>query len=560
MAYTVLARRYRSQTFDDVVGQEPIASTLKNAISSGRIHHAYLFTGTRGVGKTSMARILAKALNCTGPKGKNDQPVLEPCGKCTSCTAIARGDDIDVIEIDGASNNSVDDVRDLISNCAYRPARSRFKVYIIDEVHMLSPAAFNALLKTLEEPPEHVKFIFATTEVNKVLPTILSRVQRFDFRNIPTTRIADHLKEVLKTEKIKADDPVIWQVAQQGNGSMRDALSLLDRLLATGESPITTQILEQMLGLPDSQIIFDLVDAIAEADPAKTLTQTHELLNRGIAVDQFLHSLLDHLRNLMLVATCGTDNDLIELDDAAKENAKTQSAKFDLPALVHMIALVENIQRTIKLSSTPLALLDATMVRLSLAEHFASIAGLAAAARKLPPGSSINIGTDAEKKKLTRDQITITPGANAANMPTSNRPAPPQRQSPPPRQPAPPPQRQSSPRNKTNEVPAFMRDRQPSNPGPNPGTNPNPGSGSNPNNNRQSSSPPPSSKRGPTQAERDDAINQPIAKQVMDLFNARLTDVYPNPQKPTPTPDPDTPASPQNADESDNPTEPDTNS
>ena len=186
MSYTVLARRYRSGTFDEVIGQEHVAQTLKKAIESGRIAHAYLFCGTRGTGKTSMARILAKALNCE----KSDEPTTKPCGKCESCLAIARGDDIDVIEIDAASNTGVDNVRDIIENAQYRPARSRFKVYIIDEVHMLSKSAFNALLKTLEEPPEHVKFILATTEPEKVLPTILSRCQRYDFRNIPTREIA----------------------------------------------------------------------------------------------------------------------------------------------------------------------------------------------------------------------------------------------------------------------------------------------------------------------------------------------------------------------------------
>src|SRR5579862_4594166 len=205
MAYTVLARRYRSQTFDDIVGQEHISLTLKKAIESGRISHAYLFCGTRGTGKTSTARILAKALNCL----EFDGPTATPCGKCNSCVAIARGDDIDVIEIDAASNTGVDNVREIIENSQYRPARSRFKVYIIDEVHMLSKSAFNALLKTLEEPPSHVKFILATTEPEKVLPTILSRCQRYDFRNISSKEIAAHLKEICRKEKISAEEDAL---------------------------------------------------------------------------------------------------------------------------------------------------------------------------------------------------------------------------------------------------------------------------------------------------------------------------------------------------------------
>src|SRR4051812_19621602 len=212
MAYTVLARRYRSGDFDQLVGQQHVAQTLKNAITSNRLAHAFLFCGTRGTGKTSSARILAKCLNCEA----FDAPTPVPCGKCNSCTAIARGDDIDVIEIDAASNTGVDNVREIIENAQFRPARSRFKVYIIDEVHMLSKSAFNALLKTLEEPPEHVKFILATTEAEKVLPTILSRCQRYDFRNIPTREIAGHLKSICQQEKIEADDAAILLVAKSG--------------------------------------------------------------------------------------------------------------------------------------------------------------------------------------------------------------------------------------------------------------------------------------------------------------------------------------------------------
>src|SRR3954463_14319877 len=258
MSYTVLARRYRSGNFDELIGQDHIARTLKKAITSGRIAHAYLFCGTRGTGKTSTARILAKSLNCEA----SDTPTADPCGKCNSCTAIARGEDIDVIEIDAASNTGVDNVRDLINNAQFRPARSRFKVYIIDEVHMLSKSAFNALLKILEEPPSHVKFILATTEPEKVLPTILSRCQRYDFRNIPTREIAEHLKDICKREKIKADEDALLLVAKAGAGSMRDSLSLLDRLLSIGEKHLTIELIEELLGMPRTQILFDLAAQI----------------------------------------------------------------------------------------------------------------------------------------------------------------------------------------------------------------------------------------------------------------------------------------------------------
>ncbi|MHC4332596.1 MAG: DNA polymerase III subunit gamma/tau, partial [Planctomycetota bacterium] len=243
MGYTVLARKYRSQTFADVVGQDPIAQTLRNAIKTGRVAHAYLFTGTRGVGKTTMARILAKALNCLNADG----PTTEPCCKCDSCVAVNAGEDIDVIEIDGATNNGVEQVRELRQNVIYRPARARHKIYIIDEVHMLSVPAFNALLKTLEEPPSHVKFIFATTEPNKVIATIQSRCQRFDFNNINGKLIAEQLRSILKQEKIKYEDDLVLPLAKMANGSMRDGLSLLDRLISTGVEPLTVGLLEEYL-------------------------------------------------------------------------------------------------------------------------------------------------------------------------------------------------------------------------------------------------------------------------------------------------------------------------
>src|SRR5438477_4067858 len=281
MSYTVLARRYRSTTFDEVIGQDHVAQTLKKAIESGRVAHAYLFCGTRGTGKTSMARILAKALNCKN----SDGPTVAPCNKCDSCLAIARGDDMDVVEIDAASNTGVDNIRELIENSQYRPARSRFKVYIIDEVHMLSKSAFNALLKTLEEPPEHVKFILATTEPEKVLATILSRCQRYDFRNIPTREIAAHLAGICKQEKIAADEDVLLLVAKAGAGSMRDSLSLLDRLLSIGEKKLTAEGIEEMLGLPKSQAIFELVKVIGDGKVKEALSLADRLIAEGLAPD-----------------------------------------------------------------------------------------------------------------------------------------------------------------------------------------------------------------------------------------------------------------------------------
>lgn len=372
MSYTVLARRYRSGTFDEVIGQDHIAQTLKKAINSGRIAHAYLFCGTRGTGKTSTARILAKALNCSNSSG----PTTEPCGKCESCLAIARGDDIDVIEIDAASNTGVDNIREVIENAQYRPARSRFKVYIIDEVHMLSKSAFNALLKTLEEPPSHVKFILATTEPEKVLATILSRCQRYDFRNIPTREIAGHLKEICKKEKIKADEDALLLVAKAGAGSMRDSLSLLDRLLSVGETSLTADMIEQLLGLPKAQLLFDLATAIGSGDVKTTLSQVNAVLQSGLSVDSFIAALIDHLRNLLILRTCGADSALVEVPGVAMEELMAQANRFDPVALTQDITILEELRRNIRQSQAGRPLLDATLVRMALADQFSSIGEL----------------------------------------------------------------------------------------------------------------------------------------------------------------------------------------
>lgn len=361
MSYTVLARRYRSKAFDEVVGQEPIAKTLQNAISANRVAHAYLFCGTRGVGKTSMARIFAKALSG---------------GTAEADAAIMAGRDSDVIEIDGASNNSVDNARELIANSIYRPLRGKYKVYIIDEVHMLSTAAFNALLKTMEEPPEHVKFILCTTEAQKVPPTIQSRCQRFDFRNIASSMIADHLKAVTKEEGLSAEPELLHQVARLGNGSMRDALSLLDRLMAAGQKRLTVALLQELLGLPDRELVGALIDAIAEGEPGPALVKADELLSRGISIDQLIETLLDRLRDLMVMAACGAESGLVDLSAATRAAEASRAEKFDAAGIVHMIALCENVQRATKGSSTPRALVDALIVRLALTEKLADVTAI----------------------------------------------------------------------------------------------------------------------------------------------------------------------------------------
>jgi len=363
MAYQALARKHRSRTFDTVVGQEPIAKTLQAAIDTDRVHHAYLFCGTRGVGKTSMARIFANELN---NPDHNDE----------LAAAIFQGGDVDVQEIDAASNTGVDSARELIANASYKPMRGRHRVYIIDECHMLSNSAFNALLKTMEEPPEHVVFILCTTEPHKLLPTIQSRCQRFDFRNIPTQQIAEHLQGVVKTEKFKADPELIQALARLGNGSMRDALSLLDRLMAAGEKKLTLTLLEDLLGLPDRVLCSTLIDAIADGEPGATLKAGSDLLAKGISPELIFQALLERFRDLMVLAACGPDTELVELTDAERASETERAARFDAAGLVHMIAVVESVQRAVKNSPAPRALFDACLVRLAMSEKLADVTAI----------------------------------------------------------------------------------------------------------------------------------------------------------------------------------------
>jgi DNA polymerase-3 subunit gamma/tau len=369
MAYTVLARKYRSQTFDDVIGQDPITKTLKNAIKTTRVAHAYLFTGTRGVGKTTVARILAKALNCLSV----EEPTAEPCCKCESCLAVNIGEDIDVIEIDGASNNGVEEVRRLRENAIYRPARARFKIYIIDEVHMLTTSAFNALLKILEEPPGHVKFIFATTEPNKVIATIQSRCQRFDFANINPAAIAQQLRNILGEEKIEFEDNLVITLARMANGSMRDALSLLDRLISTGQRPLKLELIEQFLGCPDSEKLGELVSKIADKDAPGTLAALDNLISSGVAEVQIVDALTDYMRDVMVVKSAGADSELLMLTETQRRKITALADGFDVAGLIYSITALEKIRWQVKNTENPRALLEALLLRFALAEHFLNV-------------------------------------------------------------------------------------------------------------------------------------------------------------------------------------------
>lgn len=397
MSYTVLARKYRSRTFDEVVGQDPIATTLKNAIAAGRIHHGYLFTGTRGVGKTSMARILAKALNCLNADG----PTAEPCLECEACRAISEGQDIDVVEIDAASNTGVDNIRELRSNAAYRPARARFKIYIIDEVHMLSTGAFNALLKTLEEPPEHVKFILATTELQKVPATIQSRCQRFNFQNISTDAIESALANVCKQEETKAEPGVLARVAQLGNGSMRDALSILDQLLSISPDKLSLDVLNDVLPPPQHEQFCELLRCMVAADAAQTLAKTNEILSSGRGIEVFCTEFIELLRSLMHARAAGqATNTTLNDEQVALAN------EFELSHYVQMIAMLEELRRNVRYSAAGRALADAAMVRFAKLREWSSIEDLL---QQLEGGTG-----GAEKKKSAAIVDRVAPPAAQA--------------------------------------------------------------------------------------------------------------------------------------------------
>lgn len=334
-SYLVLARKWRPQQFTEVVGQEPIVKTLQNAISASRLAHAYLFCGLRGTGKTTTARIFAKALNCT------QGPSANPCDQCDNCREIAGGSSLDVIEIDGASNRGIDQIRDLRDNVKFAPAACRFKVYIIDEVHMLTTEAFNALLKTLEEPPEHVKFLFATTESNKVPATILSRCQRFDLKRIKTTEIVSHLQKLAEAEKIKAEEAALFTIATQADGSLRDGISLFDQMIAYCEKEIQEADVNAVLGLIEKEKYFELIDAILEKKGAALFEIVASLMRSGKDLSLFLGGLLGHLRNLLLAKTLEKPQTILEMSKEQIELVKQQSTKvseYDLTIFIDLVA------------------------------------------------------------------------------------------------------------------------------------------------------------------------------------------------------------------------------
>lgn len=360
MSYQVLARKYRPQTFDDLTGQDHISRTLASALDSGRLHHAYLFSGVRGTGKTSSARILAKGLNCVSG------PTSHPCLECASCREIAAGNSIDVIEIDAASNTGVDNVRDvIINNIAISPARDRFKIFIIDEVHMLSPNAFNALLKTLEEPPSHVVFIMATTELHKVPETILSRCQQFEFRHIPTAKIVARLRAIAADEGVTASEAALGEIARAGAGSLRDAISAFDQVIAFGGTEIGEQDVTTALGLVSTKILGRTAEALSAQNAAGLLEVVEELASGGYDLRNFTREMMAYLRHLLVIKSGITSGDALGVADVEISGLVELSSRFSEEDLVRAFHLLAGVEKEIKDSSFPRFALEVGLFKLT---------------------------------------------------------------------------------------------------------------------------------------------------------------------------------------------------
>src|SRR5215471_14496428 len=374
MSYQVIARKWRPQKFDDVSGQEVLTRTLQNAILHERLHHAYLFSGARGVGKTTTARLVARALNCH----KADKPTPTPCAPiddraCSSCREIAEGRSMDVLEIDAASHMQVDNVRDvIISGINIAPARDRYKVFIIDEVHMLSAHSFNALLKTIEEPPDRVVFIMATTDEHKVPETITSRCQVFEFRTIAAAKIAERLKLIAKAEKISISDEAIREIARAGDGSMRDAQSAFDQVISFAGEKITTEDVERALGIAGADVLARVMNGIAENKPAEALAIVDDLVMRGHDLRNFCRDVLGHLRDLLVVKVSG-DPKLLDSSSAQTAALQQQASQFSESDLVRFFHSLAETETNLKEAANPRYQVEVALVKLMEMRRLASL-------------------------------------------------------------------------------------------------------------------------------------------------------------------------------------------
>jgi DNA polymerase III subunit gamma/tau len=407
--YVVIARRYRPQAFGELIGQEHVAKALAAAIETSRVGHAYLFTGARGTGKTSTARILAKALNCV------HGPTPTPCNQCDVCRSITVGDDMDVLEIDGASNRGIDEIRQLRQNVNVRPSRSRFKIYIIDEVHMLTEPAFNALLKTLEEPPEHVKFIFCTTEPEKIPITILSRCQRFDFAGIQTKQIVARLRQIIEGEHVKAEPEALEILARRAAGSMRDSQSLLEQLIAFGSTQITVADVHRLLGTAGADRIGRLVTFLVVHDAAAALAEVDRAITEGVDVGQLLDQLLGYFRDVMATAVGCPADSLLHVSSAEQAGVQESAGKLGLEAILASLQILDQSISRLKYLSHPRIVAELALVRICRLDELDALPQLIAELRKAggaEPAAGAAPAT-ASKKKYDAP-LTASAGASSS--------------------------------------------------------------------------------------------------------------------------------------------------